>query len=250
MPLRPTRLSDHRGTPALAICAALAGVLVACGGGGGHDEGYVAVERPAVGGTAVAPTGDVTFVPLDEPKPRVTSNSPPAQASRPPTTTPAPVRTPGSRAPSSVSSVEGTNSGGADTSTGPGPGMGAGAGPSTGVGASPSSPPPTKVPSAGPARLITGDPEREPTDERWCEQVTLAFHNAGGSPVRSGTVTFGTHIIDALGIDWATIESSVPLPVPIGPGARAKETWTVCVEAWRVPWGMRVETRDVEVEWA
>lgn len=80
--------------------------------------------------------------------------------------------------------------------------------------------------------------------------MTLAFHNTGGSPVRSGTVTFGTHIIDALGIDWATIESSVPLPVPIKAGARREETWTVCVEAWRVPWGMRVETRDVEVEWA
>lgn len=80
--------------------------------------------------------------------------------------------------------------------------------------------------------------------------MTLAFHNTGGSPVRSGTVTFGTHIIDAIGIDWATIESTVPLPTPIGPGASREATWTVCVEPWRVPWGMRVETRVVGVEWA
>ena len=102
----------------------------------------------------------------------------------------------------------------------------------------------------GPAHLTIGAPVREPTDKRWCEKVTLAFHNTGGSAVRSGTVTFGTHIIDLLGIDWATIESTVPLPTPIAPGARREETWTVCVEEWRVPWGMRVETRVVEVEWA
>ncbi|ELP67523.1 hypothetical protein ACKI1I_37750 [Streptomyces turgidiscabies] len=79
--------------------------------------------------------------------------------------------------------------------------------------------------------------------------MTLPFHNTGGSPVRSGTVTFGTHIIDLLGIDWATIESTVPLPTPIGAGAGREESWTVCVEEWRVPWGMRVETRVVEVLW-
>jgi hypothetical protein len=112
--------------------------------------------------------------------------------------------------------------------------------------------PTTPVPSppVGPAHLTTGAPVREPTDRRWCEKVTLAFHNTGGSAVRSGTVTFGTHIIDLLGTDWATVESTVALPTPIGPGARREETWTVCVEEWRVPWGMRVETRVVGVEWA
>jgi hypothetical protein len=112
--------------------------------------------------------------------------------------------------------------------------------------------PTTPVPSppVGPAHLTTGAPVREATDRRWCEKVTLAFHNTGGSAVRSGTVTFGTHIIDLLGTDWATVESTVPLPTPIGPGARREETWTVCVEEWRVPWGMRVETRVVGVEWA
>ncbi|MDX2542839.1 hypothetical protein ACOT81_24395 [Streptomyces sp. WI04-05B] len=101
----------------------------------------------------------------------------------------------------------------------------------------------------GPARLVTGALVRESTDRRWCEKATLPFHNTGGSPVRSGTVTFGTHIIDLLGIDWATIESTVPLPTPIGPGTGREESWTVCVEEWRVPWGMRVDTRVVGVQW-
>ncbi|MET9562300.1 hypothetical protein [Streptomyces tauricus] len=102
---------------------------------------------------------------------------------------------------------------------------------------------------AGPAALVVGEPEREPADKRWCEQVTLEFHNTGGTAVRSGTVTFGTHIIGALGIDWATVESAERLPVPIAPGSRKEGTWTVCVDAWRVPLGMHVETRDVSVRW-
>lgn len=79
--------------------------------------------------------------------------------------------------------------------------------------------------------------------------MTLALRNSGGSAVRSGTVTFGTHVIDALGIDWATRESTVALPVPIAAGARKEKTWTVCVDAWRVPLGMHIETRDVSVRW-
>ncbi|MGW3416569.1 hypothetical protein [Streptomyces phaeochromogenes] len=99
----------------------------------------------------------------------------------------------------------------------------------------------------GPAVLYVGDPERGPADKRWCEKVTVGFHNTGGTAVRSGTVTLGTHIIGALGIDWATVESAEKLPAPIAPGAREEKTWTVCVDAWRVPLGMRVETRDVSV---
>jgi hypothetical protein len=41
----------------------------------------------------------------------------------------------------------------------------------------------------------------------------------------------------------------VRLPAPIGAGAREKQTWTVCVDAWRVPLGMHIETRDVTVRW-
>ncbi|MFF1681559.1 hypothetical protein ACFVYG_36620 [Streptomyces sp. NPDC058256] len=101
----------------------------------------------------------------------------------------------------------------------------------------------------GPAALTVGTPERESADQRWCERVTVVFRNTGGTAVRSGTVTFGTHIIGALGIDWATIESVEELPVPIAAGAERTKTWTVCVDAWRVPLGMHIETRDVAVEW-
>jgi hypothetical protein len=73
----------------------------------------------------------------------------------------------------------------------------------------------------------------------------VEFRNTGGSPVRSGTVTFGTHIIGALGVDWATITSTRPLPAPIPAGATKRETYTVCVDAWRVPLGMHIDTRDV-----
>jgi hypothetical protein len=79
--------------------------------------------------------------------------------------------------------------------------------------------------------------------------VTVAFHNSGGTAVRSGTVTFGTHIIGLLGLDWGTVDSTEDLPVPIAAGAREDHTWTVCVDAWRVPLGMHIETRDVSVRW-
>ncbi|MFK4069581.1 hypothetical protein [Streptomyces sp. NPDC029674] len=79
--------------------------------------------------------------------------------------------------------------------------------------------------------------------------MTVTFRNSGHSPVRSGTVTFGTHVIGALGVDWATIESTVGLPAPIGAGQKKVKTWPVCVDAWRVPLGMHVETRDVSVKW-
>lgn len=79
--------------------------------------------------------------------------------------------------------------------------------------------------------------------------MTVEFRNTGGSPARSGTVTFATHIIGALGVDWATITSSQPLPAPIRAGAARSETYTVCVDSWRVPLGMRVETRDVTAVW-
>jgi len=90
---------------------------------------------------------------------------------------------------------------------------------------------------------------RTATDRRWCEDVTLVFHNSGDIAVHSGTVRFGTHVIGALGIDWATVESQVDLPAPVAGGARKERTWTVCVEEWRVPLGMHIETRDVDVRW-
>ena len=93
------------------------------------------------------------------------------------------------------------------------------------------------------------EPVRVGTEQRWCEYVTLVFHNFGGQAIGSGTVAFGTHVVDGLGTDWATRESTVPLPTPIRAGARKEKTWTVCVDAWRVPLGMHIETRDVSVRW-
>ncbi|MFJ3306167.1 hypothetical protein ACIPSA_24170 [Streptomyces sp. NPDC086549] len=113
----------------------------------------------------------------------------------------------------------------------------------------PTAPAPTRTAPPAPAALTWEAPAREATDKRWCEKVTVAFHNSGGTAVRSGTVTFGTHIIGALGIDWATIESTEDLPAPIGADAGMTKTWTVCVDAWRVPLGMHIETRDVTVQW-
>ncbi|MGW4162934.1 hypothetical protein [Streptomyces sp. NPDC004788] len=87
------------------------------------------------------------------------------------------------------------------------------------------------------------------TDARWCENVTVTFRNTGGTAARSGTVTFATHVIGALGIDWATVKSSQPLPAPIAAGAAKTRTYTVCVDSWRVPLGMRVDTREVTAVW-
>ncbi|MEU3052837.1 hypothetical protein [Streptomyces griseus] len=119
--------------------------------------------------------------------------------------------------------------------------------PKPGGGSSGSPEPPAPPPT--PAALTLSAPERAAADKRWCEKVTVEFRNTGGSPVRSGTVTFATHIIGALGVDWATITSSQPLPAPIAAGSTRSTTYTVCVESWRVPLGMRVETQDVSAAW-
>ncbi|MEU6373992.1 hypothetical protein [Streptomyces sp. NPDC046909] len=209
------------GTSAAVAC--LGAVLGACGGGSG-DGGYVAVG-PAGGssGVAVQPTGEVRVVPLEGAAPSSSSSavaaSPSAAAQTPAASTP------GSGAPSSS---DGTDSRRTPTS-------------------SPSVESPAASP--GPAVLTVSEPERAAGDQRWCEKVTLVFRNSGGSAVRSGTVTFGTHIIGALGIDWGTVESEVALPAPVGAGERTEKTWTVCVDTWRVPLGMHIETRDVDVRW-
>ncbi|WP_328938066.1 hypothetical protein OG288_21160 [Streptomyces tauricus] len=243
------RPGARAGASAVAVCLG-AVTLAACGGGGGSGAGggYVAVQRPASSSAgAVAPTGDVELVPLESPSSSKGAASGPSS---------------GSAAPGGTRSGGGD---GGDTSGGPtGGGGDVGSSASGSAGAAVRDSGRTSPPSAGgdgtgatggadvpagPAALVVGEPEREPADKRWCEKVTLGFHNTGGTAVRSGTVTFGTHIIGALGIDWATVESAERLPVPIAPGSRTEETWTVCVDAWRVPVGMHVETRDVSVRW-
>ncbi|WP_369272060.1 hypothetical protein AB5J55_20420 [Streptomyces sp. R11] len=241
----PGRRRAVIGASAAVVC--LGGALAACGGGGDGD-GYVATGAaggpPRVSGTAGAPTGEVTLVPLDGPKGggggddsdgsgESGGNSPDQGGSQEPTASREAVHR-GMEGPGRIPSE---TPGRAVTPADPA--------------APPSSSPVASTPATtpSPAKLTVSDPLRETTDKRWCEKVTLDFHNSGGTAVRSGTVTFGTHIIGALGIDWATIESSQELPAPIRAGARKEKSWTVCVESWRVPLGMRIETQDVSVRW-
>ncbi|MFE9780443.1 hypothetical protein ACFYPA_20080 [Streptomyces sp. NPDC005775] len=273
--------SGRRGTAITASAAVLClgAALAGCGGQTGGD-GYTAVGAAAAGpgkapSGAVAPSGKVTLIPLDgagEPsgsgaKGRAHASASPGAPGAPGATTgpgaadggtggtggsggagtarPGPSGSPDAHA----GGPGGTAAGG--TTTGP-PGSGStggSAGGSTGSTgpASPSAPGSTAP--AGPAVLAVGAPVRTAADERWCEKVTVEFRNTGGSPARSGTVTFATHIIGGAGIDWATRKSTAPLPAPIGAGAARKMTYTVCVDAWRVPLGMRVETRDVTAVW-
>ncbi|WP_406475968.1 hypothetical protein [Streptomyces sp. NBC_01615] len=248
------------GASATVVC--LGTVLAACGTGGGGD-GYVAVGAaggsPRASGAVVAPTGNVSLMPLKgdtaaDSKGAGTSGS---SGSGESTSSSASASNSGSGS-GETASGSGTSdqgggavdgSGGTSTPSSGGGNSGGTSGGSGGASASPGPTAPGSTASAGPAVLSVGDPSREATDQRWCEKVTVSFRNTGGTAVRSGTVTFGTHIIGALGIDWATIESTEDLPAPIAAGAKKDKTWTVCVDAWRVPLGMHIETRDVSVQW-
>ncbi|MER6733578.1 hypothetical protein [Streptomyces puniciscabiei] len=216
---------------------------------GGPGGGYVAVGSGQRGPGSVTPTGSVTLVPLDGARSsgRSGGNSPedaaspggPGPSDTPEQTTTAPGGSPGTPAPAGGA----RSGGGGDGGSGDGPG-----GRTTPPAASPS-PAPSGSTTPTPADLSWGAPTTKPADQRWCQKVTVGFRNSGGTAVRSGSVTFGTHVIGALGIDWGTVDSTVDLPVPIAPGAHEDHTWTVCVDAWRVPLGMHIETRDVSVRW-
>ncbi|MEU1364982.1 hypothetical protein ABZ454_02435 [Streptomyces sp. NPDC005803] len=198
---------------------------------GGADSGTGA--SGGAGGDAARPGASGGPVPGSGSSAGATSNSPP---------------------PSGAGTTGGSGSAGGSGTTG-GSGSVGGSGTTGGSGATggstgPASPsaPGSPAPGGAPV-LVVAAPVRAAADERWCEKVTVEFRNTGGSPARSGTVTFATHIIGGLGVDWATRESTAPLPVPIGAGAARKMTYTVCVDAWRVPLGMHVETRDVTAVW-
>lgn len=242
----------RHGAALAAVGLCLGGALTACGGG--SSDGYVAVG--AAGSTpegaptgAVPPKGKVVLVPLDGPTPsgREGREGPEEEQTSDSSST-APE---GSGLPSVPVS-------GSSSSTGSPDGEPAAPGapgtiPPKPIPTTPTTPTPTPTPPpttpAGPAVLTLGEPVRAALDQRWCEKVTVEFRNTGGSPVASGTVTFGTHIIGALGIDWATIESTQPLPAPIAAGAVKEKAYTVCVDAWRVPLGMHIETQDVTAVW-
>ncbi|TXS36789.1 hypothetical protein [Streptomyces sp. OR43] len=267
--------SGRRGAVIAASAAVLClgGALTGCGDRAGGD-GYTAVGAAATGPAkapsgAVAPSGKVTLVPLDGAgRPGGSGAGESSGAS--PSSSPGAPESPGApdagdgagaaggpgpdtARPGASGSPAGATGGPGGTATSGAPSNGSGsadgsAGTTGPAGpASPTAPGPTAP--AGPAVIEAGAPVRAAADERWCEKVTVEFRNTGGSPARSGTVTFATHIIGGLGIDWATRESTAPLPVPIGAGAARKMTYTVCVDAWRVPLGMHVETRDVTAVW-
>lgn len=251
-------LRNVLGASTAALC--LGGLLAACGSEDG--DGYVATGSAAAGperapGKGVAPTGDVELVPLDGSSPPGEGGgggggkggSPESSESGPDDSS---GKSPGSKAgsgspatsDSSGSPTDGAKIGRTESSSG----GGSTGRPEGGASASPSAPGGSTAPT-GPAKLSVGEPQRKPAADRWCEKVTVSFRNTGGSPVRSGTVTFGTHVIGALGVDWATLESTEKLPAPIDAGETVKKTWPVCVEAWRVPLGMHIETQDVSVDW-
>ncbi|MFD5704480.1 hypothetical protein, partial [Streptomyces lasiicapitis] len=257
------------GASAALLC--LGGLLAACGGDG--RDGYVATgaagDGPEEGrGGAVAPRGDVEYVPLDgEPSGKPSreggagaaagrgGNGPGSGASSGKPAGPdgkSPANSGGSRspdAPGRPSSGSGSNQGDDNDDAPPSsPGGASSPGSESPRPPSPPSGPGTSAPPR-PAALKVGDPRRRPAEKRWCEDVTLSFRNTGGSPVRSGSITLGTHIIGALGVDWGTIEATRKLPAPIGAGKTVKKTWPICVDWWRVPLGMHIETRDVDVEW-
>ncbi|MFJ8143285.1 hypothetical protein [Streptomyces sp. NPDC096013] len=106
-------------------------------------------------------------------------------------------------------------------------------------------PSPSDPEPAAPLSLTVGPVRLADTEKRWCEDVTAEFRNTGGSPATSGTVTFGTHILDLFGTDWATIKQTQDLPAPIPAGSESEHTWTLCVDAWRVPPGWHIDTLDV-----
>ncbi|MFI6682831.1 hypothetical protein [Streptomyces sp. NPDC050485] len=226
------------------------GGTLAARAGGGDGAGYVAVGAAGTGPSApdraVPPLGGVELAPLDG-APSGTPDAP-GPSGTPPGPGGSPAGSPGPRGRTSATPVAPVASA---TQAAPGgaksPALPGGSG-STGPG-TPAPTPSAPAPPAGPAVLSLGTPSRSAGDQRWCENVTVQFRNTGGTAVKSGTVTFATHIIGLLGVDWATITSSGPVPVPIAAGAVRSQTYGVCVDAWRVPLGMHVETRSVTAGW-
>ncbi|MFG2876247.1 hypothetical protein ACGFYU_14805 [Streptomyces sp. NPDC048337] len=252
----------------LALCCTAAAGLTGCGGPA--RDGYVAVGAAAPGpergpGENVAPQGRVEFQQLGGPSAAGGSSESSSDTS---TGTPG-YGPPGGSAPGGATAATpggsagtpGTPPGAGPATTPPGsPGPGGPGSPTT-PGTTPGTPgtptaPGTRpgttppAPAVTPARLTLSTPTRAAAADRWCERVTVTFTNTGTTAARSGTVSFATHIIGALGIDWATITTTQPLPAPIAGSAAKTQTYTVCVEAWRVPLGMRVETRKVTAVWS
>ncbi|MFJ3200423.1 hypothetical protein [Streptomyces sp. NPDC086989] len=233
---------ERRATTLVALCCTAAALLTGCGGPA--RDGYAAAGAVAPGperraGDNVAPEGPVELQQL---------GGAPSSATRTSSGTPVPQSPAGSARAEATTVPPGTVPPGTVPSAGSPPGS---APPAPPPGSPATTKPGTTPPAAPatPANLTLGPPARTPAADRWCEKVTVAFTNTGTTAARSGTVTFSTHIIGALGIDWATITTTQPLPAPIPGGATRKQTYTVCVESWRVPLGMHVETQKTTATW-
>ncbi|MFJ6778386.1 hypothetical protein [Streptomyces yangpuensis] len=257
------RKGSRAATALLTLCCTAAAGLTGCGGPG--REGFSAVGAAAPGpergaGENVAPQGGVEFQQLGDPSATAGSAAPSGTSATPPGPDRAGGPTPGgatSTTPGGPASTPGSTGGPGRTPASPGtPGAPAPADPTGPTGpTSPGGPPsrpgttPPAPPPATPAQLTLSAPVRSAAADRWCERVAVTFTNTGTAAARSGTVTFATHVIGALGIDWATITTTQPLPAPITGGASKTQTYTVCLEAWRVPLGMHVDTRKVTATW-
>lgn len=257
------RKGSRAATALLALCCTAAAGLTGCGGPG--REGFSAVGAAAPGpergaGENVAPQGGVEFQQLGGPAATGGSAAPSGTSGAPPGPDRAGGSTPGGAtdtAPGGPASTPGSTGGPGRTPTSPGThGSPAPANPTGPTGpTSPGGPPsrpgttPPAPPPATPAQLTLSAPVRSAAADRWCERVTVTFTNTGSTAARSGTVTFATHVIGALGIDWATLTTTQPLPAPLAGGASKTQTYTVCLEAWRVPLGMHVDTRKVTATW-
>ncbi|MFG2338148.1 hypothetical protein [Streptomyces yangpuensis] len=258
------RKGSRAATALLALCCTAAAGLTGCGGPG--REGFSAVGAAAPGpergtGENVAPQGGVEFQRLGAPSAAGGSAAPPGTSATPPGPDGAGGSAPGgatSTATGGSVSTPGSTGGPGRTPTSPGtPGA-----PGTANPTGPTGPPspggtpgrpgttPPAPPPATPAQLTLSAPVRSAAADRWCERVAVTFTNTGTTAARSGTVSFATHVIGALGIDWATITTTQPLPAPIAGGASRAQTYTVCLEAWRVPLGMHVDTRKVTATWS
>ncbi|WP_327263275.1 hypothetical protein OG444_18910 [Streptomyces sp. NBC_01232] len=255
-------------TTLLALCCTAAAGLTGCGGPA--RDGYVAVGAAAPGpergaGENVAPRGPVEFQQLGGSD--AAGGSTASSETAPTTTGPAGSGPPGGSTPGGATTTgPGGSAGTPGTPAGPGRTPPAPGTPDTPTGptapgspGTPTSPPtgpggpgttPPAPPASTPARLTLSTPVRAAAADRWCERVTVTFTNTGTTAARSGTVSFATHIIGALGVDWATITTTQPLPAPLAGGASRTQTYTVCVESWRVPLGMHVDTRKVTATWS
>ncbi|MFJ3724716.1 hypothetical protein ACIPYQ_19385 [Streptomyces sp. NPDC090045] len=260
------RKGSRAATTLLALCCTAAAGLTGCGGRA--RDGYLAVGAAAPGpergaGENVAPQGPVEFQQLGGPSAAGGSSASSGTPADAPGSGP-----PGGSAPgAATATAPGGSAGTPGTPAGPGrttpaagtpnapntPGTPSGSptspgAPTTKPGTTPGTTPP--APPVTPAKLTLSAPTRAAAADRWCERVTVTFTNTGTTAARAGTVSFATHIIGALGIDWATITTTQPLPAPLAGGASKTQTYTVCVEAWRVPLGMHVDTRSVTATWS